>query len=169
MEILEFAMKMELDGKAFYDKQARQFKDKDLKKIFNLLAEEEERHYKFFKNMKDGKNDQALKNLSSSNKSLSTIKNIFVEMSENNENKSFGDDEVATWKKALEIEEKAESFYRQKANEESDTEKKKLLNLIADEEQDHIHMIAGVLSYLKFPDAFAESEQFKNFQSLEGH
>jgi hypothetical protein len=30
-------------------------------------------------------------------------------------------------------------------------------------------MIDGVLTYLKFPDAFAESAQFKNFQSLEGH
>ncbi len=169
MDILEFAMKMELDGKAFYDNQARKLKDKDLKKIFNLLAEEEERHYKFFKNMKEGNNEQAIKNLSDSSKSLNTIKNIFIEMSGKSDNKSFAEDELSAWKKALDIEEKAESFYRQKANEESNTDKKKLLNIIADEELNHIYMIEGVLSYLKFPDAFAESEQFKNFQSLEGH
>jgi len=32
-----------------------------------------------------------------------------------------------------------------------------------------VHMIEGVLTYLKFPDAFAESTQFRDFQSLEGH
>ena len=52
MDILEFAMKMELDGKAFYDKHARRTSDNDLKRIFKLLSEEEERHYQFFKKSK---------------------------------------------------------------------------------------------------------------------
>ncbi|KAA3632098.1 MAG: hypothetical protein DWP97_11700 [Calditrichaeota bacterium] len=169
MDIIEFAMKMELDGKAYYEKHARNTSDKDLKKIFLILAEEEEKHFKFFKSLKDGDTEEAANLISGSSKTLKEVQNIFVEMSQSTEKKTFGKDEEATWQKALEIEEKAEGFYREKAGEESDDEKKNLLNIIADEEQNHVHMIDSILTYLKFPEAFADSAQFKNFQSLEGH
>jgi len=169
MEVLEFAMKMELDGKAYYEKHARNSSDKDLKRIFLLLAEEEEKHYKFFKSMKDGNAVQAAELIKSSSSNLKKVQNIFVEMSESKEEKTFGQDEQTAWEKALEIEERAEGFYREKANEEKDSEQKKLLDMIADEERNHVHMIDTILTYLKFPEAFADSAQFKNFQSLEGH
>lgn len=167
MEIIEFAMKMELDGKAFYDKQARATKSKELKRIFSLLSEEEVRHYNFFKSMKEGTVEEAAAHLNGSTETLKEVKNIFVEMSENKTD-DFGEEELTAWSEALKIEEKAESFYREKAAEEKDEQKKKLLVLIAEEEQNHVHMIEGVLTYMKFPDAFADSQQFKDFQSLEG-
>jgi rubrerythrin len=169
MDILEFAMKMELDGKAFYDKHARRTSDSELKKIFKLLSDEEERHYLFFKKMKDGNHEGAAEQINNSTKTLTKVNNIFVDMSNDTSEKSFGDDELSAWKEALRIEEKAESFYRENAKEEPDETKKKLLIAIANEEQNHVHMIEGVLTYLKYPDAFADSAQFKNFQSLEGH
>lgn len=169
MNILEFAMKMELDGKAFYDKHARRTSDNELRRIFKLLSEEEERHYQFFKSMMDGKHDEAVKQITNSSNTLRQVNNIFVDMSKNYEDKIFGEDELSAWTEALHIEEKAESFYREKAKIETDVEKQKLLIAIADEEQNHVHMIEGVLTYLKFPEAFADSSQFKNFQSLEGH
>ncbi len=168
MDIIEFAMKMELDGKSFYEKHARHTQDRDLKRIFILLAEEEEKHYNFFKALKDGDTDEAKTIISSSASSLKEVQNIFVEMSKSTDKKTFGADEEATWTKALEIEEKAESFYREKANAEDNESQRLLLNMIADEERNHVHMIDSILTYLKFPEAFADSAQFKNFQSLEG-
>ena len=167
MDILEFAMKMELDGKAFYDKQARNTSNPELKKIFQHLAEEEERHYLFFKNMKEGNLAEAAEQVRSSD-TLTKVKNIFVELSSKSD-QTFGDEELTAWMEAMQIEEKAESFYREKANEEKEPGKKELLSKIADEEQNHIHMIDSVITYIKFPDSFADSAQFKNFQSLEGH
>ncbi len=168
MDILEFAMKMELDGKAFYEKNARLTDDKELKRIFILLAEEEEKHYHFFKAMQEGKADEAAALIKSSSSSLKEVQNIFVDMSQSKEKKVFGADEEATWMKAMDIEEKAESFYREKAQTEENDDQRLLLNMIADEERNHVHMIDSILTYLKFPEAFADSAQFKNFQSLEG-
>ncbi len=168
MNIIEFAMKMELDGKAFYEKNARNSDNEDLKKIFVLLAEEEEKHYHFFKALKEGDSDEAKRIISSSASSLKEVQNIFTEMSQSTEKKVFGVNEEATWMKAMEIEEKAESFYREKALEEKNAEQQKLLITIADEERNHVHMIDSILTYIKFPEAFADSAQFKNFQSLEG-
>jgi rubrerythrin len=169
MDILEFAMKMELDGKAFYDKHARRTPDNELKRIFKLLSEEEERHYQFFKKLQDGKHEEAVAQINNSSDTLKQVNNIFIDMTKDNSEKIFGEDELTAWTEALHIEEKAESFYREKAKDETDIEKQKLLIAIADEEQNHVHMIEGVLTYLKFPEAFADSAQFKNFQSLEGH
>ena len=168
MDVLDFAMKMELDGKAFYEKHARHSEDKELKRIFILLAEEEEKHYHFFKAIKEGDKDIAKDLLSKSTSSLKEVQNIFSEMSKNTEKKTFGADEETTWMKAMEIEEKAESFYREKAEEEKSDEQRRLLNLIADEERNHVYMIDSILTYIKYPEAFADSAQFKNFQSLEG-
>ncbi len=169
MDIFDFAMKMELDGKKYYETKAAETKEKSLKEILLTLAEEELNHFNFFKKMKDGEIEQAAAQINTKTDTLNKIQNIFIDLSKNNDKKSFGEDDISVWTEALKIEEKAESFYRGKAVSEPDKAKSKLLNLIADEERNHVHMIEGVLSYLKFPDAFAQSAQFQNFQSLEGH
>jgi rubrerythrin len=169
MDIIEFAMQMELDGKAFYERNAATATDPELKKMFTMLAEEEQRHYNFFSRLKEGRTHLAIKQIDARSSILDHVKNIFRQLSERRQKKSFDHDVKSAWTEALRIEEKAENFYREKAEIENDGERKKLLNLIADEERNHIHMIDGVLTYLKYPETFAESAQFKNFMSWEGH
>lgn len=169
MDIFKFAMQMEMDGKRFYETQAAKTSDPSLREILTTLAEEEQRHYEFFAKLRNGETENATRELNGKTKTLEKVQNIFVEMSNNNDNTTFGDDDLAAWTEALSIEEKAEKFYRDKAAEESDANKKRLLNLIADEERNHVHMIDGVLTFMKHPQSFAESAQFQNFQSLEGH
>jgi rubrerythrin len=169
MDIFEFAMKMEIDGKHYYEEQAAKTKQKELKEILKTLAEEEQRHFNFFKKMRDGETANAADEIKTSTPTLARVKNIFIELGADKSKKSFGKDEQAVWTEALRIEEKAESFYRDKAKEEKDETLRRLLLLIAEEEQNHVHMISSVMTYLKFPDTFADSAQFKNFQSLEGH
>jgi len=169
MDIFEFAMQMEKDGQTFYEKQAAATRDTELKKILLALAEEEQQHYKYFQRLSQGETDLPVSEMRGNLNTLNKVKNIFHEMSQSPSQTAFGDDERSIWQQALKIEEKAEKFYREKAEVETDKAKKQMLNLIANEEQRHIHMIDGVLSYLKFPDDFAQSAQFRNFQSLEGH
>jgi len=160
MDIFEYAMKEE---------HAAKTKSPELKEILLTLAEEETRHFNFFKKMKEGELEQAVNELKTKTSTIKTVNNIFVELSENNDKLTFDKDVVSVWTEALRIEEKSEQFYRDKAKEEKNARRKELLNAIADEEQKHIYMIDGILTYLKHPDTFAESSQFKNFQSLEGH
>lgn len=169
MDIFEFAMKMEVDGKRYYEEQAAKTEQKELKEILRTLAEEEQRHFNFFKKMRDGETAKAAEEIRTNTSTLARIKNIFIELGADKSRKSFGEDQQAVWTEALRIEEKAESFYRDKSKKEKDESLKRLLILIAEEEQNHVHMISSVLTYLKFPDTFADSAQFKNFQSLEGH
>ncbi len=168
MDIIEFALKMERDGIAFYEKQAAATDDPDLKGILETLAEEEERHYRFFKTFKDNPDQAPSADTFAAPGAVGRVQNIFEKMSRDTEKRRFGDDARSVWTEALRIEERAVEFYTGKAAEESDPDRKRLLERIAEEEKNHIHMIDGVLIYLKDPATFAQSAAFKNFQSLEG-
>jgi rubrerythrin len=167
MDIIEFAIKMEMDGMAFYKKHADETSDSLLKQIFLNLVEEEARHVQIFRKLKDNPAEFSLDEISVSG-NVDEVKNIFQEMSQDTGRGNFGDDIVSVWTEALRIEEKAVTFYTEHAERETDPSTKKLMMAIADEETRHIHMIDTVLMYLRHPETFAQSAQFKNFQSLEG-
>ncbi|WP_363319176.1 ferritin family protein [Desulfosporosinus sp.] len=50
MDILEFAIKMELEGEKYYTEQAKINKDNSLSTVFLLLAKDENIHAKILKN-----------------------------------------------------------------------------------------------------------------------
>ena len=169
MNIIDFAMQMEMDGKAFYEKMAGQTTDKELRKVLVMLAEEEEKHYNIFKKLRDGAVPGTEGMGGTHSETLSAVKNIFRDLSNNGERATYTQDERSIWAEALKIEEKSENFYREKAQEETDINRRNLLTMIANEERNHIYLIDSVLTYMKFPDTFSDTAQFKNFQSLEGH
>lgn len=167
MDIIRFAMQMEIDGQKFYEQSAAEASLPELKEIFSYLAEEEKRHFRFFKSMADGKPDVAGKELSGG--SVTATRNIFVGLIESGAHKSFGDEVTVAWKKAREIEEQAVKLYSEEVTRESDPQRKALLQKIADEEKNHVYLIENVLSYLMDPGAFANSQRFAAFKSWEGH
>jgi rubrerythrin len=167
MDIADMAMKMERDGKAYYEKQASLTANPELKKILLTLAEEEENHYRFFKRMKENPDDLIDAKLTGA-RTVTQIKNVFEDMAGLGDKASFGTDVISAWKEARRIEEKSVDFYLQQAAAENDPARQALLEQIIEEERNHVLMIDGVLIFLKQPAAFADSAQFKNFLSLEG-
>ena len=75
MDVVDFAMQMELDGKALYEKLEEMTPVPGLKKIFSILAADEEDHYEVMKGMKSG----MIIELAGST-ALETAKNIFQAM-----------------------------------------------------------------------------------------
>ena len=51
MNIVKFAMQMELDGKLFYQQAAATAAQPELREILLYLADDEQRHYMFFKKL----------------------------------------------------------------------------------------------------------------------
>ena len=168
MDIIQFAMQMELDGKTFYEKAAAKSSQPELKEIFTYLADEEERHFRFFKMLADGNFKKAGEALDSQ-ASLQTTKNVFVQLIEENQDKRFGNDSRAAWEEALKIEEKAVKLYTEEANKESDPARRAMLERIADEERNHVYLIDNMLSFMSDPQSFADSKEFASFKSWEGH
>ena len=167
-DIIEYAMQMELDGKAFYEKCAAATPQPELKKILLQLAEEEQKHYLFFKRLKEGNHIEAEAQMTSNPSTILSSRNLFQQMAEQNGPSSFGEEARAVWNQALKIEEKAEKLYRDEAARETDPNRKKLLLRIADEEKTHVYLIDNILSYMVDPQGFMDSANYRNFMSWEG-
>ena len=166
MDVIKFAMQMELDGVKFYEQAARAA-PAELREIFEHLADEERRHFKFFHSLSEGQTGKAKKNLISD--SLGKTKNIFVQMIEQNSQTSFSDEVHEIWRQAREIEEKAVAMYTAEAEKETDPARKELIQKIAEEERRHVYLIENVLNFLVDPQGFAASQQYASFKSAEGH
>ena len=160
-------MKMELDGKSFYEEGADSTDNPQIKKIFKTLADEEHRHFNIFKKMKAGETAEAA-DLAPRGQTVLTVKNVFQEMVDAGKTSLAGDTSKDLWKEAIEVERKSEKLYRDAAVEETDAKRKEMLNLIADEEKTHIYMIDNMIAFLTDPAAFLASQNYRNFMSWEG-
>lgn len=169
MDIIKFAMQMELDGQAFYEKGAAATDNPQLKEVLLTLAEEEQKHYQVFKSMSDGDLAAAESSLGKKSGTPALTKSVFQQMAEANVETLGGEDVRELWEKAVEIEEKSEKMYRDAANEEDDEIRRDLLRRIADEEKNHVYLVDNVLSFIKDPSTFLASTQYQNFMSWEGH
>ena len=162
MNIFEFAMKMELDGKQFYEESAAKVDSPELKRILLELAGDEEKHYTIFRALRDGvpvQYEEAKKT-----KIFSEIKNIFEDLKSQGKNFTFADDAKEIWIKAQVLEKDAETFYREKAGEVTEEHQKNILNKIADEEHKHWVTMENVVRFLDRPNHWLEDAEWNNLE-----
>jgi rubrerythrin len=163
MNAFEYAMKMEEDGKAYYEEQAGKMANPAMKQIFEELARDETKHYETFKAMRDGKTtdyEAAFKT-----KILDTTKNVFQKMrDEGKEIADFAEGVRQVWDKAREIEDKSEKFYREQAGATDDEGRKKLWSRIADEEHKHWVAINNVVKFIDRPNQWLENAEWHNME-----
>lgn len=168
MDVLEYAMKMEMDGKAFYEKGAAEAESPEIKKVLTTLAEEEQKHYLIFKSLKANADDQATQAMTETG-TPALARNVFQKLADSGTDTLYGDEQQKLWKEAIKIEEESEKLYRDAAAEENNEARRDLLNRIADEEKNHIYLIHNMIAFMRDPKGFVDSAQFKNFMSWEGH
>ncbi len=158
MNIFETAMKMEEDGRAFYLEHAEKTSIPEFKKILVELADDELKHYKIFKAMRDSQDAKYVE--SEKTTIVSTVKNVFEELKGGNKEQAFKDEGISIWEEAREVERKAEEFYREKAKEVSDEKQKRIINLIADEEHRHMVILENVVQFLNRPQQWLEDAEW---------
>lgn len=162
MNIFEYAMKMEQDGKAYYEEQAAKVDLAEFKRILLELAADEEKHYNIFKAMRDGQTpvfDEAKKTTI-----LSSVKNVFEQLKAQKQEFAFAADAKRIWEKAREIEKESEEFYREKADEVPSEDQKHILTRIADEEHRHWTTIENVIHFLDRPNHWLEDAEWSNLE-----
>jgi rubrerythrin len=162
MDIFEFAMKMEMDGKNFYLQHAAQAPSPELKRILEELAGDEQKHFEIFKSLQEGlptKYEEARRTTI-----LSSVKNVFEAMKTENKDYAFPAGAQKVWEEAREIEKKSENFYREKANEVTSDEQKQILNRIADEEHKHWVTVENIIKFLDRPQHWLENAEWGHLE-----
>jgi len=157
MNIYDYAMQMEKDSEYYYRQLAGNCDDTGLKTILNMLADEEVKHYHILDKMKSEKPEMPPSEV------LAKAKNIFAGMKKVVA-LSCATSQIDLYKKAQELEKKAEEFYRQKAGEEQGQVQKELLLKIAQEESRHYLLLENIIQFVSRPQEWLENAEWHHLE-----
>ncbi len=155
MNVYEYAMKVEKDGEEYYRELASNSDNTGLKKIFNMLADEEVKHYHIFKSMMKNDMDK-LENL----KLLTDTKTIFETLSNEKNSVNFDLNQIQYYKDAVEKEDNSYEFYSNEAKKSDNEKEKNIFLKIADEEVKHKKVLEEIVSFVEEPANWVESAEF---------
>ena len=160
MNIVDYALKMEKDGEAYYRDLAATAGNKGIKEIFNMLAEAEANHYQSFLKLK-----QNLPILAYDENIFARAKNIFQQMQLDQDPLDVQIGQVEAYKKARDIEIESRQFYLKKADELFDPVEKELCLKIAEEEKQHIILLETIIDFLSRPATWLENAEWRHLDS----
>ena len=163
MDVFDYAMKMEMDGKAYYEEHAAKTELPELRQILMSLAADEQKHYEIFKALRDGK--QADFPADRDTKILADVRNVFEKLRSQGGDFRFPGEVVEVWRKAQQVEKDSEDFYRGKAGEVESEHQKQMLHRIADEEHKHWTTIENVIRFLNHPKSWLEDAEWYDLES----
>ena len=158
MDIFDFAMKMEEDGKAYYEKLASQTDLPGLQTIFSRLAEDEKIHYEIFKRLKEGGDHSAMRE----SNSLEEVKNIFNTLSPPERAIKNIAGTLEAYQHAMDVEAESARLYEKAAAEERNPLTKKVLLQIAAEEQQHFSIMENIYHFTNAPNQYLSGAEIRN-------
>ena len=154
MNIFEFAMEKEKYSEDYYRRLADKTNNKGLETIFNMLADEEAKHYKIVSDMKE----YVAPDLADTTV-LSDVKDVFTKMRESAQKFSFDISQTELYKKAQDIEKQSQNFYLEKAKEAEETQKEIFLRL-AEEEKKHYFLLENIIDFVSRPQTWLENAEW---------
>lgn len=161
MNVFEFAMKMELDGKAHYEKLASETGVEGLKAIFTNLADDEQRHYDTIKAIQAGADQKVIET-----EALDKAKNLFQGFIDNTGIANSLAESLSGYQYARKVEAESVRYYEAAASKESNPEIAQLLLLIANEEKKHYNIMDNLCDFTLKPKYFLAWVEFSNLKPL---
>lgn len=162
MNVFDFAMKMEVDGKAYYEKLARETSLPGLRTIFTRLAEDEQKHYETFKALKGGGKAPAMQ----STTILADVKNVFENLSRELSALQGAKGDLEGYLQAMKLEEDSFRLYEDAAAKETQGEVKTLLLQIAGEEHKHFDVLGNIYHFVNAPNQYLAWREFSNLDEF---
>lgn len=145
MNIFDFAIEMEVDGDAFYQKLSNESNEPRLKKIFLRLAQDEQKHRDVFLGLKGA----AKGTMMASTTILDDAERIFSSLI--SESPAIPQSDLGAYKLAMDMEARSVKLYGEAATNGHDPEAKQLFLKIAEEEHKHYLILENLYDYAKAP------------------
>lgn len=162
MNVFDFAMKMETDGKGFYEKLARESTIAGLKTIFLRLAQDEQKHYEVFLALKNQTQMAAMEDSTS----LEDSENVFAGLLESKEGGGPVKGDLEGYRYAMKIEADSFRLYEDAAKREKNEEVKNLLLKIAEEEHKHFIIVENIFNFVNAPKQYLAWREFSNLDEF---
>ena len=155
MNIFDYAMQMEKEGEVLYKSFAKNSPQKGLATIFTGLAEQEHKHYKTFKKMKNSEEFESI-----DTNFLDDVKGVFTEWKKEKNKFNFNISQADLYRKALDIEKKSIDFYLEKSKEVNGDKQKQVFEKIANEEKSHYEIMENIIEFITKPERWVEHAEF---------
>lgn len=165
MNVFDFAIRMELDGKAFYEKLAKETNIAGLQTIFSRLALDEQKHYEVFLALKGQTQATAMEDTTV----LEQAKNVFEQLLTRKETLGPIKGDLEGYRFAMKLEADSYRLYEDAASQEKNADVKNLLLRIADEEHKHFTIVQNIYDFTNAPNQylawgeFSNLDEFRNF------
>ncbi len=163
MNVFDFAMKMEIDGKHFYEKLAAEAGNPGLRNIFIRLAEDEQKHFDIFQALKGQTQTTAMEDTTV----LEDSRNLFEEIMEDRESilRNIQGD-LEGYRYAMKIEADSVRLYQDAARREQNDDLKNLLLRIAGEEEKHFTIMENIYDFFNAPNQYLAWREFSNLDEF---
>lgn len=161
MNLFEFAMKMELDGKSYYEKLAAETAIEGLKTILIMLAADEQKHYEIIRDLQ-----MSVPGAMPDSTVLEKAKNIFEGVRADKTIVDGMKKEVDGYFHAMKIEADSVRLYEDMAKKENNPETVTLLLRIANEEKKHYNIMQNLYEFGLKPEYYLEWVEFSNRERL---
>jgi rubrerythrin len=158
MNVLDFAMKMEGDGKAYYENLAKTTDLPGLQSIFSWLAEDEQKHYEIFRALKAGNTSTTMPET----EILDTARNVFALLPRGTKVISDVSGALDAYQHAMKLEADSCKLYEDAAAKEEDTATRNLLLRIAEEERKHFTVLENLYNFVNAPNQHLSWSEFSN-------
>jgi rubrerythrin len=158
MNIFDFAMEKEKYSEDYYRRLAGKSNNKGLETVFNMLADEEAKHYKIVSDMKEDIAPELAETAV-----LSNAKDVFTKMRESAQSFNFNISQTELYRKALKIEKQSRDLYLEKADEVEEPHKEIFLKL-AEEEKKHYFLLENIIDFVSRPETWLENAEFYHLE-----
>lgn len=161
MNVFDFAMEMEMDGKAHYEKLAAGTPVAGLRTVFSMLAADEQRHFDSIRAMKGG-----IYEAIADSAVLVEAKNVFQGLM--NEKTLLGGlrKDLDGYLYAMKIEADSVKLYEDMAKKENAAEIVELLLMIANEEKKHYNIMENLYDFVLAPQNYLAWGEFSNLKEF---
>ena len=161
MNVFDFAMQMERDGKTHYEKLAAGTPIVGLKNIFSMLAADEQKHFETIQAMKTGANDAMAGSIA-----LDEAKNVFQGLMNDRTLPGVLKKDLDGYLYAMKVEADSVKLYEDMAKKENRAEIVQLLLKIANEEKKHYNIMENLYDFVLAPQNFLAWGEFSNLKEF---
>ena len=153
LEVLQFAVQMEIEGKEFYQKASQKSSNKLARELFQHLADEEDVHRKKFEEIYEAlRRGQDWPDVEPPSEKGKRLKSLFAEASKALGTKiEVADSELEAIKVAMDMEVKSYNFYHSRGEQSTLAIEKRFYEAVAAEEREHHLALLDSYEYLSDP------------------
>jgi rubrerythrin len=154
------AKSIEREGREYYRARAQETSNPEIAGVLRLLADEEQRHYDFFAALE--KNDTTF--YTHSSVAIAEAREAFSRLAAAFQEQDAVEDAETTYAKALEMEKASVAYYERLIGDVSSENGKKALTAILEEEKNHVHIVQGLLEFVRRPREWLENAEFTHLE-----